>query len=519
MKEKVFILYIGMILLVGGCYDDKGNYDYTDIGDITITGIENSYTAIALAKKLEIKPTVTSKNPEDTFEYLWTVYNPNYYDSYLTEAIKVDTIGREKDLSYEVNLQQGSYTLVYTVKNVNNNYTVYRKIPLTVSTQFNEGFYMLKETESGDTELDLCLNDDTHNDNLLAKSLGAPMSGAPTRLGIYFNYSFVDEETGKYAAAATLGVMTEKDISLMSTGDMRLIYNHNSMFYYSTPPVEIPYYICQVSFCVVYISSEGVYASMQYVDNNSWGTGKFGFVRDIAGEHRGSRYALFSPKKSAVICFDAKNGRFLAVDYNGFLHAFKEDASGKSPNNISHELIFMGLNRINSVDKVYAIFVDEKDVNQRYLYQLEMPSSTQYTNPVKEIVTLPANLKLNSADLYATNRTDTRAIYMVNNNRLYFYDVDNQEESPLNPEGLPADETITYLEHKYWSQPNDAEHNFNYLMIGTYKSGNYKVYMYEMLGGKPMGQPKRVIEGKGKVVDLQYVSPKMRGSSRSYYPL
>ena len=70
--------------------------------------------------------------------------------------------------------------------------------------------------------------------------------------------------------------MTEKDISLMSTGDMRLIYNHNSMFYYSTPPVEIPYYICQVSFCVVYISSEGVYASMQYVDNNSWGTGKFG---------------------------------------------------------------------------------------------------------------------------------------------------------------------------------------------------------------------------------------------------
>ena len=46
MKEKVFILYIGMILLVGGCYDDKGNYDYTDIGDITITGIENSYTAI-----------------------------------------------------------------------------------------------------------------------------------------------------------------------------------------------------------------------------------------------------------------------------------------------------------------------------------------------------------------------------------------------------------------------------------------------------------------------------------------
>ena len=75
MKKVCFYIFLSLIFI--SCYDDKGNYDYTDIGDITITGIENSYTAIALAKKLEIKPTVTSKNPEDTFEYLWTVYNPN----------------------------------------------------------------------------------------------------------------------------------------------------------------------------------------------------------------------------------------------------------------------------------------------------------------------------------------------------------------------------------------------------------------------------------------------------------
>ena len=59
MKRLIFIVGFVAWYLVG-CYDDKGNYDYTDIGDITITGIENSYTAIALAKKLEINPTVTS---------------------------------------------------------------------------------------------------------------------------------------------------------------------------------------------------------------------------------------------------------------------------------------------------------------------------------------------------------------------------------------------------------------------------------------------------------------------------
>ena len=46
MKEKVFILYIGMILLVGGCYDDKGNYDYREINQISIQNIVISFIII-----------------------------------------------------------------------------------------------------------------------------------------------------------------------------------------------------------------------------------------------------------------------------------------------------------------------------------------------------------------------------------------------------------------------------------------------------------------------------------------
>ena len=46
----------------------------------------------------------------------------------------------------------------------------------------------------------------------------------------------------------------------------------------------------------------------------------------------------------------------------------------------------------------------------------------------------------------------------------------------------------------------------------------YKVYLYEILGGKPYGKPVRVLEGEGKVVKMHYVDPSMSMVSYDYFP-
>ncbi len=38
MKEKIFAFLCLMSLLLSGCYEDKGNYDYNNLLKITITG-------------------------------------------------------------------------------------------------------------------------------------------------------------------------------------------------------------------------------------------------------------------------------------------------------------------------------------------------------------------------------------------------------------------------------------------------------------------------------------------------
>ena len=98
------------------------------------------------------------------------------------------------------------------------------------------------------------------------------------------------------------------------------------------------------------------------------------------------------------------------------------------------------------------------------------------------------------------------------------YDIKEESEEKIKPQGLPDDEEITYLSNRYWEQADDKDNNFNYLVIGTSKNGQYKVYMYNMLGGKPIGESVRTLKGEGKVVKLQYTSSKMNGGSANYYP-
>lgn len=98
------------------------------------------------------------------------------------------------------------------------------------------------------------------------------------------------------------------------------------------------------------------------------------------------------------------------------------------------------------------------------------------------------------------------------------YDTELNTEEELQPQDFVTGEEITYISNRYWMWTDDKEHNFDYLVIATHKAGKYKVYLYEVLGGKAYGKPKYVFEGDGKVVKMQYVSPKMTMKSLDYFP-
>ena len=99
IKQKImktvyrFLLVALLAMAATSClYEDKGNYDYHAINDITIGGIASGqeYPVVSFVDTLRIKPQITcaQSTDESTLEYQWSVL--------ITEGEQYEKIAKEK---------------------------------------------------------------------------------------------------------------------------------------------------------------------------------------------------------------------------------------------------------------------------------------------------------------------------------------------------------------------------------------------------------------------------------------
>ncbi|MCL2561189.1 MAG: PKD-like family lipoprotein [Rikenellaceae bacterium] len=78
--KKIFCYMILAAMTFGstGCYKDKGNYDYTDIGNVVVTVSSGIHTyLVQMGQHLIIPVTVTSDVPESELKYMWEIFDEN----------------------------------------------------------------------------------------------------------------------------------------------------------------------------------------------------------------------------------------------------------------------------------------------------------------------------------------------------------------------------------------------------------------------------------------------------------
>jgi len=523
MKKKIYnILSVCLfVLLVSACYDDKGNYDYHEISTINTEGLEKSYTKTSFQDVLHLEPTVTATGGESDFEYLWTL-NLTKGSGTTSNKIEIvlDTIGTNQVLDFPVNIKQGFYDLTFRVTNKSNKLEMYQVMSLSVVTKFSEGFYLLKDMGNS-TDVDLHASDNSLVDNIFLKMDGEHMPDAPVSLGLDPGYCFVDETTAEYVITKALTVCTEKDVRISNIEDMSTIYTHSTMFLGGEAPEEKPYYVWRNAYGVGYTSDKGVYFSTQASLWDLLGTGKFGFPAMVNDdeETKPNRNGVFA--SSCFYYLDELKGRFLFLDYNGSLHTYNDldennEEKPNKPNGITHHLKFFGKNYMDKKSTGYALFEDGNIAGKHYIYQLVL--GIDPSNPIEKVTEVATSSKLNGANLFAVNELTAKVMYFVNDNQLYMYDLIQNTEELLRPTDMTTGEEITYISNRYWSGSDNADKNFDYLVFATHKDGKYKVYLYEILGGKPYGKPVRVLEGEGKVVKMHYVDPSMSMVSYDYFP-
>ena len=501
MKKKIFsfALMCSLMLLVSSCFDDDSTAWNNPLTRITIDGIESAYEKTAyVGDRLQIHPVVETGPSDDKIQYKWILINEKTGTTTAQgDTIQPIEIGTTKDLDYEVNVAPGKYQIRLSVTDTITGNAALAYAMLTVQTNFSKGFYILKETADGNTELDEL--DFTWNlaENLLTKIDGQPMPGKPANLCQLYDQNYINTENDEIETTNGLIVSTDKDFGFYRAADVKRIRDRSNLFYDEGPADEIVNSIHAGYFNAMMMTSKGFYSF-------SGGTGQFGmpdvdtntspyYYSDFAAEGGG---AYWNPVTHSITGFDYLLNPYPLTD----MSMGSEDITQNLTN---YDCLHCGYSFISWMENGYFILRDNS-TQSRYIYIIDGSFSGQYLNSRTK---LDPNSHMAKAEHYATNGGSASYIYCAEGGKLYacITNTGDFSEVEIKPEGLPSGEYINFVANQFWDDETSGN-VFNYLIIGTQSGNNYKLYVYETNGGAPVGSPVKVIQGSGKVRKVRYLN-------------
>lgn len=515
MKNKILNL-LGIVMaltLFQSCYEDEGNYDYTELSAIEIEGIETSYSKRKLVDTLNIPVTINTEYDQENLKYTWFIYNESKVD--YINAVPVDTISREKDLSYLVAADPGNYVLTLKVENTENQYAVYKSVALQVTTQFSEGFYILKETADGNTDLDFCSKNMEMGPDIFANTKGGALRGKPEILSQMMGHPYVDPATSIRTSGHAVGITTTEDLCMLRTSDLATIHTGESMFYgglESTPRRLARGWQC--GFC---FTEDGIYL----MKVGSAGSGMLGVPKWAGRNVKWVAYDKFHQMTSGFICFDENNGEFIFISTmssSGSLSTYKGNDAAYQPKGITDKCLYMGMSYFSSIkNTAYAVF--EAADGTRRLYEVMHAATSAPANPIKNVKVIDSSMKMSKATAFSVCAFDAPLMYFLSEGKVYYYSFQDESEREITLPGIGAGETINYVANKYWASAyRSYSHDRDWLVVGTTTGNNdYKLYFYKISGGTPDGEPMYVMSGTGKVADVQYMYSSWYGNDEFKY--
>ncbi|MGV3766236.1 MAG: PKD-like family lipoprotein [Chitinophagaceae bacterium] len=172
--KKIIILFSIIVTGLTACYKDKGNYDYNDINEITISDIENAYAGMTGIDRLHIEPAISmTMHPGDPgkFSYYWIV---------MKSTTVIDTIGTEAVLDYPIDLAPDNYTLHFRILDQTTGVVWKTRTNFNVGTPYSRGWMLIGEDENGNAEMEMLsmIVDTIHVKGILSQS-GLPALKTP----------------------------------------------------------------------------------------------------------------------------------------------------------------------------------------------------------------------------------------------------------------------------------------------------------------------------------------------------
>ncbi len=480
---------------------------------------------------LVIEPQITlGENVESAthdFSFEWSLVGEN----------NIEVISQENILNYTLD-SIGTINLLLEVTDNNTNIikSSINTIEVVMNGTTNQGWYVLKETLEGKTDIDgfylIAKNPDY---NIVERLFGESLEGAPVSFAFSDRYHYRGIDPYEWQYPAALMAFSKNDgivFNIANQYDDRVLAGLEDMFFLD--PSQSEHTVNSGLVCnnkVVISMDDGCYAM---------NSGNPAFFPAMEGDYtvetsfvsKGSYYPTFT--------YDSKNERFIAFvnDYSSqadTLVVFKDEYDSYynnglqiSANNMNGQVIFME-NTLHgsgwSADTyAYSLFKENGVDNSLILYGLDydnLVGSTYGTYKVGNFSPINFMRRIDAAtypmivdaDEYTLNKANN-VLYFAKGNVVGAYNVDYDEYNESLITDIPSNENVTFIKHiKTDYETTDV--NFNGLVVATYNSINdtYKIYRYQFNGLNSLILQDEVLTGQGKAEKILYVSP-----STYYWP-
>lgn len=521
-KRQLYSICFGLLalLLTSSCSDDV---DYVEPFPDMVISVPGLGTSYFYGQTINLTPSVSYGDSELTdFSVNW----------YLEHNGNRELISDHQQLTYILN-ELGDFTIYCEV--INNETGVVSAVTENISVQnpSSRGWYVLKETEDGNTDMDgFFVGVESPVYNIAELTLGHSLEGEPRALMISPSYIVPDTiftyPYGGYGQVTTVAVMpfSEHDGFAFDSNASASLATMDELF--QVTPESVNGTVMGGSFTSSRITlalDNGAYSML---------SGNSGFFPAMDGDYQLDGH-FTSGSYGNTLAFDDRYDRFVLIgggynttDQMSFFadeyHPVLNNGVEVPVNNMTEELIFLenaNLNYAYSANYVYALMRVPGQQDSLHLLGMDyngMISGRNYSygfvagdySPVNMERTLTAAEMpgLVGADIYTMNKT-VPVMYFANNGRIGYYNIQSQAYNESFITDLPAGEQVSFMKYIVgeYSDTWGVDPGFEGLMVATYNEGTdeYHIYRYQLDGLTNYNLDDQVMSGTGKVSKVVYV--------------
>lgn len=480
MKRNYFIIGLLFFWVAMACTEDKGNYDYTPLNDLSISGIESEYL-IERDSQLVIPVTITADEDfqESRYDYLWYVWRVN-------NAADPDTLSWEKDLNVTISVVPGDYDLRYIVTDKNTDISYTYRTSLTVIDSYSKGVMALSNA-GGQADVTFINAVNTLTPHVYVEANGESAGNNP--LGIYYI-------GGGEFVAPLVAIATAEGTKVANPADFSEFMDFSELFYFAPEP-GIMQCLCKSNWGYdEYVIVDGkVYKRrLSFVENLYQP-----YDPQVKGDYYATPFSMY--EASNAFFYDKKGQRFI---YNNYGVVIPVEASSGAFNAADMQM-----------DMIYGFALDdnlravmEDNVGQRYMISATktVTYSEDYTETyirVTPISMLPMEGEGTAdASAFAMSTRDLGFLYYAYGNKIACISTVTGNILSVY-EGFAAGQQVDYIEF-------DRTENTDRLWVGVSdgsgaaESGS--IYFLKMASDGSLTEEVHFENVCGKVVDFEYKS-------------